>query len=344
MRGRIPFVAGVLMWTAGSLLSPLPTFAESFRLRPGFQRIIDFAEPKRVSIGNPEIIEARPLPHRDGILVVGKHPGETDLVVWGKGEKREWTVTVSERMEKDMEESNSIVALFPGLSVSRAGSAVIISGTVPTARDKELLESFALPRKNVHLRVSLPEDRNTLLSYDLKILEISKGAAARLGVRWPDSLSAKGSWSRGSSDDRTFRVASDFEARLDLLMADGRARILANPKLVCESGGSADFLAGGEIPIVIVTPETRTVEWKTYGIILKLQPSMKEGDRIRTHLSAEISTVDHGGGGSDVPGFLTRRITTDFTTHPGGTVMLSGLIKSETAKDVAKVPLLGQIP
>jgi len=41
---------------------------------------------------------------------------------------------------------------------------------------------------------------------------------------------------------------------------------------------------------------------------------------------------------------LTRRVTTDFTTPPGGTVMLSGLVKSEMAKDVAKVPLLGQIP
>jgi len=29
---------------------------------------------------------------------------------------------------------------------------------------------------------------------------------------------------------------------------------------------------------------------------------------------------------------------------PGETVMLSGLVKSDMAKDVAKVPLLGQIP
>jgi len=154
----------------------------------------------------------------------------------------------------------------------------------------------------------------------------------------------KGTWSHGTAENTSFRVVSDFEARLDLLMADGRAKILANPKLVCESGGNADFLAGGEIPIVIVTPETRTVEWKTYGIILKLHPQMDQGNRIRTQITAEISTVDHGSGGSDVPGFLTRRVTTNFSTPPGGTVMLSGLVKSEMAKDVAKIPLLGQIP
>jgi pilus assembly protein CpaC len=139
-------------------------------------------------------------------------------------------------------------------------------------------------------------------------------------------------------------VASDFETRLNLLLADGRARILANAQIVCESGESASFLAGGEIPIVIVTPETRTVEWKTYGIVLKLQPKMDAGDIVRTNITAEISTVDHGSGSSQVPGFLTRRVTTHFSGPSGSTVMLSGLIKSEIAKDIAKVPLLGQIP
>jgi pilus assembly protein CpaC len=71
---------------------------------------------------------------------------------------------------------------------------------------------------------------------------------------------------------------------------------------------------------------------------------MDAENKIRTTITAEISTVDHGSGSSQVPGFLTRRVTTNFTSLSGGTVMLSGLIKSEMAKDIAKVPLLGQIP
>ena len=86
------------------------------------------------------------------------------------------------------------------------------------------------------------------------------------------------------------------------------------------------------------------MEWKTYGIILKIHPTMTEGGKIRTQVNAEVSAVDHGSGTSDVPGFLTRRVSTLFSTPPGETVMLSGLVKSEMAKDVAKVPLLGQIP
>jgi pilus assembly protein CpaC len=71
---------------------------------------------------------------------------------------------------------------------------------------------------------------------------------------------------------------------------------------------------------------------------------MAEGGKIRTQVDAEVSAVDHGSGTSDVPGFLTRRVSTLFSTPPGETVMLSGMVKSEMAKDVAKVPLLGQIP
>jgi len=325
-------------------LFPFRAASETILLRQGFQHIIEFQEARRLSIGNPAIIEARPLPRKDGILVVGKKEGETDIVIWGKKEKKEWMVNVVGDTAALAEEAKGLAAAFPDLTVTQAGSSVIIDGTVRSDRDKALLESFARPRQNVHLRISLPEEKRYLLSYDLKIIEISKGATSHLGIRWPDSLSAKGTWSYGTDESTSLNVASDFEARLNLLMADGRAKILANPKLVCESGGNADFLAGGEIPIVIVTPETRTVEWKTYGIILRIHPKMTPENLIRTHITAEISTVDHGSGGSDIPGFLTRRVTTNFTTPPGGTVMLSGLVKSETAKDVAKVPILGQIP
>ncbi len=71
---------------------------------------------------------------------------------------------------------------------------------------------------------------------------------------------------------------------------------------------------------------------------------MVHGGKVRTKVEAEVSSVDHSSGTSDVPGFLTRRVSTYFSTSPGETVMLSGLVKNEMAKDIAKVPLLGQIP
>lgn len=318
--------------------------ADILRIRPGFQQVLERREVSRISVGDPEVLEAQPLPRGDGILVVGKKEGETDLILWERGHRTNYHVEVRRPPESVANDARSFAGAFPGLSVQEAGGSVIISGSVSNIRDRSLLEEYARSRPGVHLRLSVPEEKRTLLLYDLKILEIGRGETAQLGVRWPDGISVKGNFSGGTGADPVLSVAADFETRLNLLLADGRARILSNPRLACESGQEAHFLAGGEIPIVIVTPETRTVEWKTYGIILRIRPAMDEGGKIRTHVVAEVSTVDHGSGSSNVPGFLTRRVSTHFSTPPGETVMLSGLVKSEMAKDVARVPLLGQIP
>lgn len=327
-----------------ALLFPPRISADLLTLRPGFQQILERSGVHRISIGNPEIIEARPLPGNAGILVVGKKEGETDLVLWEKSARTEWTVEVRESTDVLLEEARRFASAFPGLSIVAAGRSVILRGRANSPSEKAMIERFAAGRKGLLSQVTIPEEEKTLLSYDLKILEIGKGSTKQFGIHWPESIGFRGTWSAGTSTETAISVTSDFEAALNLLLANGQARILANPKLVCETGQRATFLAGGEIPIVIVTPETRTVEWKTYGIILNISPVMEAENRVRTDILAEISTVDHGSGSSDLPGFLTRRVSTHFTTLPGGTVMLSGLVKSEMAKDVAKLPLLGQIP
>ena len=316
----------------------------TIRIRPGFQQILERTGVSRLSVGNPGIVEAQPLPRDGGILVVGIKEGETDLVLWEKGTRTVWHVEVGAGKRSIAEDARAFASAFPGVTVFEAGGSVILGGPVSTPQDKTVLEAYARAHPGVHLRISLPEERKTLLLYDLKIIEIGRGESAQLGFRWPDAIPAKGTFSAGTGSAVTAAAGTDFEARLNLLMANGKARILSNPRLACESGGEAQFLAGGEIPIVLITPETRKVEWKTYGIILKITPTMTEGGKIRTQVNAEVSAVDHGSGTSDVPGFLTRRVSTLFSTPPGETVMLSGLVKSEMAKDVAKVPLLGQIP
>jgi pilus assembly protein CpaC len=304
--------------------------------------VIDSNGTTRISVGNPELLEARPLPGGKGVLSVGKKAGETDLVIWDKNGKTEWRVEIAPDAADHYEETVSFVRNFTGLTVNMSGKTVLIKGMVPTLDDKKLIESFVSNHPGVLSLIRLPEEGKKLLSYNLKILELSKGASSQIGVRFPDAIAATATWSGGPGS--FFSVGTQFEARLNMLMADGKARILANPRIVCESGSTADFLAGGEIPIVLITAETRKVEWKTYGIILKISPLLKADNTISTRVVVEISTIDHGSGSSEIPAFLTRRVSTAFSTPSGSTVMLSGLVKSETAKDVARVPLLGQIP
>ncbi|MBE0602038.1 MAG: pilus assembly protein N-terminal domain-containing protein, partial [Deltaproteobacteria bacterium] len=170
--------------------------AETIRIRPGFQRILDRKGVSRLSVGNPEIVEAQALPRGDGILVVGKKEGETDLVLWEKGIRREWHVEVGSRKNAVAEDVRLFAGAFPGLTVSEAGGSMIISGPVATPQEKKILEDFARAHPGVHLKVTLPEEKKTLLQYDLKIIEISRGESAQLGVRWPDSLTIKSSIAR----------------------------------------------------------------------------------------------------------------------------------------------------
>ena len=115
---------------------------ETIRIRPGFQKILDRKGVSRLSVGNPEVVEAQALPRGDGILVVGKKEGETDLVLWEKGIRREWHVEVGSRKNAVAEDVRLFAAAFPGLTVSEAGGSMIISGPVATSQEKKILEDF----------------------------------------------------------------------------------------------------------------------------------------------------------------------------------------------------------
>src|SRR3970040_2869383 len=109
----------LLVVACGLSFLPLSAFGETIRLRPGFQHIIEFREARRLSIGNSAIIEARPLPRRDGILVVGKKEGETDLRLWGQGEKQVWMGNGAGEAGAEGEEGRRHAACFPAYASTR---------------------------------------------------------------------------------------------------------------------------------------------------------------------------------------------------------------------------------
>ena len=94
MRRLLPrAVAAFALFLAAAPGTASPA-TETIRIRPGFQQILDRPGVSRLSVGNPEILEAQPLPRDGGILVVGKKEGETDLVLWEKSARTVWHVEV----------------------------------------------------------------------------------------------------------------------------------------------------------------------------------------------------------------------------------------------------------
>ena len=94
---------------------------------------------------------------------------------------------------------------------------------------------------------------------------------------------------------------------------------------------------------------TVTVEWKTFGVKLDIEPSILEGgQRINLKVGPEVSSLDYGNavtiGGFVLPAMRSRRATTVVTVGNGQTLLIAGLLQSQDTKVVRKIPLIGDIP
>ena len=107
----------------------------------------------------------------------------------------------------------------------------------------------------------------------------------------PRSVSTTGGWSVTSTTVATFGATvqgnTDFSfgARFD----HGFIRVLSQPKLLCASGEKAEFVAGGEIPIPLITANQITIEWKKFGIVLNITPTADRSGNIGTALTAHAA-------------------------------------------------------
>jgi pilus assembly protein CpaC len=144
----------------------------------------------------------------------------------------------------------------------------------------------------------------------------------------------------------TLSATTDFSIKARFDQAYGR--VLSQPKLVCASGEKAEFLAGGEVPILSITANQASVEYKKYGIMLNITPTADRSGNIGTEVFAEVSDIDNTlgihQGGYDVPAFKVRNVKTNVTVKDGETIALSGLFNYSEEKDISKIPLFGHIP
>lgn len=140
-----------------------------------------------------------------------------------------------------------------------------------------------------------------------------------------------------------------FSAILSLLEQNGLAKLLAEPTLVAMSGQEAKFLAGGEIPIPLVsTLGQARVEYKSFGIQLGFTPTVLSEDTVHLRLVSEVSEIDQDVavniGGFSVPGFATRKSETTIRLKDGQSFAIAGMLSDKTRSVLKKIPLIGDIP
>ena len=138
-----------------------------------------------------------------------------------------------------------------------------------------------------------------------------------------------------------------IDAALQALERVGIVRMLAEPNLTALTGETANFLAGGEFPIPAgIDRDTGAVllEFKDFGVGLGFTPLVLSEDRISLRLSTEVSDVAPDVAIAGVPGLTTRRVETTVEIPSGKSMMIAGLIQSETRQSLEELPGVNAVP
>jgi len=87
-----------------------------------------------------------------------------------------------------------------------------------------------------------------------------------------------------------------------------------------------------------------SVDFKPYGIILSIEPQIDASNVITAKISTELSQIDPAVSVNGIPGFVQRSTSTEVSIKPGEMVALAGLVNSEMANAIDRVPVLSRIP
>ncbi len=275
------------------------------------------------------------------LLMKGLAPGYTDVWLINDTPQR-LRVTIERPLDERLElELSALQQVEPDLRITRHRNFVIADGTV-SAVSEEKLSVLASQYQQLLVQTEVTLTDPPMLRLSVKILEIKRQQLRQLGIEWQSATSGP---TAATAIKGMFAWSAQMESTLNLLQQQGHAKLLASPTLSAQSGESAAFLAGGEIPIPqVVAQGMQDVEFREYGIKLNIAPEVTATDKIKTVLSAEVSNLDPAVSVNGVPGILTRRTDSVFLAAEGTTLVLSGLLSHEHSLNESAIPGLSDVP
>ena len=334
----------------------------------------------RIGIGNGKLFNAKVLEKEGGLIFIPENPGRTNLIIWtADGASVEHSVSVlPANVETTIDTINKMLKGINNVRAERAGDTILITGSttkVNMPRIEAIAKSFPIAfnavrdeelemKRMVYMRVQIVEMKKSLsenlgVKWDQSVVGPAAGVistiynnpsptgpAFRPGVTLPGLPSIDTVPTRGYGWKPVVGLTSIITSTINLAVNNGDAFVLATPELSTRSGGKAEFLAGGQVPIVSPASGTQpaSVQFKDYGIKLSIEPVTDEKGNVSTTLDTEISSIDSSVAVLGNPGFLTRKTKSQFNVREGQTIVISGLVNTELAKDLSKLAGLGNLP
>ena len=317
-----------------------------------------------VVIGNQEVLQATPIAPNE-ILIRGLKPGVTTLTMIDQAKKSQ---TIEIHVLGDVRKLEAILKMyFPDshVKVNAMNTGVFLAGTVARADEVNKIVDVSkryFPEVENNLRVG----GSQLVAIEVQVYEVSRTKLRQLGVDWAldsgavtivqsvaDLISASsvapGTLAAGSGQTLSFGVINDgttFTSFLQALEKKNLAKLMDKPTLVAINGRPANFLSGGEVPIVVNGGlGVASIEFRPFGTRLDIVPIVLGHGRVRLEVRAEVSEVANDlSGNTGTPGFRVRRVDTGVEMRAGHTLALAGDYREETEAEVKGIPGLVNTP
>ena len=135
-----------------------------------------------------------------------------------------------------------------------------------------------------------------------------------------------------------------INAQLNAMVQNGRASILAQPRIATLNNKEATLLVGETYPVVTTNLQTGypTVTNVDIGVKLRLTPTIGDDGSITAELHPEYSQIM--GFNNAFPIVANRKVDSTLRVQDGQTIVLGGLFSDIDSDTVTKLPFLGDIP
>ena len=332
---------------------------------------------RRVSVGNPDMIEVVAVSNRE-LVVNAKAAGETTLIVWSTAGRKPFSVVVLPLPGKVESVRSQFEKEFDGQDVTLTfeDGSVFLRGTVKdmTAAGRAVAIASTLGKVVNLLHVEVPpSDYQVLLK--VRFADVDRSATQQLGFNLMSTGAGNTPGSIGTGQfagpavtavDKTasfsfsnalnvflYRPDLNLGATIQALEARNLVQILAEPNLLTTSGSAANFLAGGEFPFPTLQGGGSgigqiTIQFREFGVRLKFLPTVTPRGTIHLAVMPEVSALDYTNSlqvqGFTIPGLSVRRMETEIELEDGQSFVIGGLIDNRMTETIDKIPGLSKLP
>ena len=285
----------------------------------------------RIVVSEPRIADALVVsPHE--VMVNGKAPGRTTLVVWESGATPvKWEISVRADTSDWDRFRTDLRTAFPESSIDISGNEdrLVLSGSVRTPEEAKRAEALASTRSKtvVNLLQSAPAGDPRQILLEVKFASVDRAGLSELGFNFfstNDKLLGSLTTQQFQQPRFTqfqfqnhelqntgvnfadllnlflFRPDLNIGATMRALEARNLLQMLAEPNLIAVEGSEASFLAGGQFPFPTLQATTTggavapvvTVQFKPFGVKLDFKPTILPSGAIHLRVRPEVSALD----------------------------------------------------